>query len=143
MFKKVIAFVVALLAGGLAVGVVESASALLYPPPEGLDFSDAEAMKEFVRSLPAGAFAIVLAAHLVGAIVAGVVCTLITKQQWTPGLLGLGGLFFVAGIMNAITIPQPIWFVVLDLLVYFPGVLLGARLTARPVPSISVEAEAA
>ena len=49
---------------GLTIWAIESVGHLVYPPPEGLDFADPDAMQAYIATLPAGAMIFVVAAWL-------------------------------------------------------------------------------
>lgn len=139
--RKMVRSIAAVLAGGTSGFLFNMAlvilSSVIYPMPQGVSMSDSEAMRAYVSSLPPPAFAIVLVAHAGGALVGGLVAALIGKQRRL--LLGgiVGGLFLIGGIMNAVSLPGPLWFTVLDLILYIPCGLLGARLLGRGVLSSS------
>lgn len=118
-----IAFGVA--AGFVGVLMVELVSARVYPMPDDLRIDDRQAMVEFVSQLPVGALGFLVAAHLVGAILAGAACEAFLREDWWPGPLILGSLFTMAGVANLIAIPHPFWFAVIDCLCYLPGSFLG------------------
>ncbi|MCA8996520.1 MAG: hypothetical protein KDA80_06040 [Planctomycetaceae bacterium] len=125
MKKKIAAVLFGLVAGGGTVALVEGISSVLYPPPPGMNFHDPDAMKSFVATLPAGAFLLVLLAHACGAFVAGLVCSWFLRRRFVRGGVLLGSLFLMAGVANLLTIPHPVWFAVIDILVYLPCALAG------------------
>jgi len=137
VFRYIAGLVSGFIAGFVAVGLIELIAIWLYPLPRGFDPNDLEAMEQHIASLPAGAFALVLIAHAIGAFLAGLVCCAIAMRLWWPGVLALGGVFIAAGIMNIVQIPHPLWFGVVDLALYVPAAIaggaLGARLTAKPL----------
>lgn len=138
MGRKVLALVAGLVAGGVAVFLVESLSSLLHPIPEGLDTRDMEQMKEFVRGLPTSAFAMVLLAHVLGAFCAGLVSSWVAGVKWKGGAIALGLLFTIAGIANLVMIPHPLWFGIIDTLIYLPAALAGAAIIRQhQQPSIT------
>lgn len=128
MSKQIIAVIVAALAGFVTLGAITFLSSLLYPAPEGLDVNDAEAMRAYVESVPMGGKLIVLTAWIAGAFVAG-----FTAQKLAPDGKGMtsamiaGGVLLLAGIMNALTIPHPLWMTILGLLQYIPVARIGAK----------------
>ena len=140
MIRKAIALVIGFVVGSASVAAGHAVSSIWYPMPEGLDFNDADAMKAFVDSLPPAALVTVLAAHASGALVAGFVCSLIMRRHWLPGSLTLGVLFTLAGISNLVSIPSPLWFAVVDLMLYLPAALVGGAAAglfgARDKPSV-------
>ncbi|MFN8524607.1 MAG: hypothetical protein U0821_16035 [Chloroflexota bacterium] len=125
--------------GGLAVsfviiGLVESVSSAMYPLPEGVAPTDVDALRSFIRTLPVGAFVMVLAAWALGALGgAWVAGRLAGRAQIAHGLavaaFGLG-----AAIANMVMLPHPaaMWvgaFVEFPLCGYLGGRWAGA--TAR------------
>ena len=89
--------------------------------------SDAATMKAYIQSLPLPAFLVILVAHAGGALVGGLVAALIARRS--PLILGaiVGGFFMVGGIMNAMSLPAPLWFAVIDLILYVPCGIVGAK----------------
>lgn len=130
MGRKILGFIAGLIAGGVTVALIESLSSFLHPLPENFDPKDIEQMKAFVGSLPATAFIIVLLAHLLGSLIAGFVASLVVKEAWTIGAIILGVFFTCAGVANLVMIPHPVWFAVIDSIVYLPAAYLGSRLAA-------------
>ncbi len=130
MVRNIIAVVLGFIAGSITNMGIVVLSWSIYPPPEGA-MLDAEKMAAFVQTLPAPAFALVLLAHTGGALVGGLVAALIARQNQL--LLGaiVGALFLVGGIMNAASIPAPLWFVIADLASYIPAGIFGATIANR------------
>ena len=128
MGKQILAVIVGVIVGGLTIYAIESINMVRFPWPEDLSMEDKEAFAEYVSSLPVDAFITVIIAHLVGSFIGGFVCSKITPNKKL--LLGtICGVFFLAGgIMNLVMIPDPLWFMVADLLVFIPFAWLGAKL---------------
>jgi len=125
--------------GGITVMVLEICSWLVHPLPEGVDWTDAEKMKEILpehaANAPLAALLIVLTAHLIGPLAGGFLASLIAgKGRLICGLL-IGMLFLAAGIVNLFTIPHPLWFGILDVLIYVPAAFLGAKLALKLRPA--------
>ncbi len=129
--KKALGIVIGMIVGMIVVFLVEMISAGLYPAPTSLDFADPESVKAWVATLPIGAFLIVLAAHVLGAFTGGLVCGRIVGKWWLPGPLIIGLLFLIAGALNLSLIPHPVWFMIVDVLVYIPAAFAGAKLASR------------
>ena len=126
--KQVIAVLAAVIAGFVALAAVTFLSSMIYPAPEGLDVNDAEAMRAYVESVPIGGKLIVLASWVIGAFVAGFVA-----QKMAPDGKGMvsamiaGAVLLLAGIMNALNIPHPLWMTIIGLLQYIPVASIGAE----------------
>ena len=126
--KQVIAVLAAVIAGFIALAAVTFLSSMVYPAPEGLDVNDAEAMRAYVESVSIGGKLIVLASWVIGAFVAGFVA-----QKMAPEGKGMvsamiaGAVLLLAGIMNALNIPHPLWMTIIGLLQYIPVARIGAK----------------
>ncbi|MDJ0749077.1 MAG: hypothetical protein QNJ11_06315 [Woeseiaceae bacterium] len=124
MVRNIAAAVVGIVVAFALVWVVEKTGHAVYPPPENLNFADAEAMQDYVATLPLGALLFVAAAWFAGA--AAGTCAACAIGTARPMYLAVvvGGLVFVAASINLLMIPHPIWFSVLGL----AGILVGAGL---------------
>lgn len=126
--KNILAVVAGVVAGSLVIGVVEKLTA--EKVPEGLDFNNKEVMVEYIKNLPARAFAFLLVAYFLGSVAAGYVANLIARSTGKKPALTAGLILFLAGVMNLVAIPHPMWFAITSSLVYFAGAWIGGRLVA-------------
>ena len=124
MGRNIVAGIVGVVVAFALVWVVEMIGHTVYPPPEGLDFTDAEAMGNYIATLPIGAFLFVAGAWFAGA--TGGTCAACAIGTAKPMYLAVvvGGLVFIAASVNLVMFPHPIWFSVLGLV----GILVGAGL---------------
>jgi len=106
------------------VALVEMVGHAFYPPPEGLDFADADAMRAYIDTVPLGALLFVAGAWFIGTV--GGTCAACAIGTAKPLIFAgvVGGLVLVATIANLIMIPHPLWFSVLGIV----GILVGAWL---------------
>ena len=125
MREHILSVIGGAIAGVFGVVMVEAISSLLYPLPPGLDMNDREAMIAHQASLPAGAFAMVLAAHATGSFLGGAVCAFISRRKAYDRALIIGLLLMVAGILTLLAMPHPVWFALADVVVYVPFAFLG------------------
>ena len=123
--RKFLGLFSGLTAGFIVVALVESLASTMYTRPAELDFGNREAVRTFVDTLPASAFLMVLAAHIMGVFTAGMTSVLVIGKRWFLGPAFLGLLMLIAGIFNLILIPHPAWFGILDLMVYVPTAIIG------------------
>ncbi|RDX35347.1 hypothetical protein DZA37_00985 [Kangiella sp. HD9-110m-PIT-SAG06] len=128
MGKQILAVMVGVVVGGLAIYGIESINMVRFPWPENLSMEDEAAFAEYVSSLPVDAFITVIIAHAVGSFISGFVCCRITPSKHLLFGTICGVLFLLAGIMNLIMIPHPLWFMIVDVLVFVPFAWLGAKL---------------
>ncbi len=124
MSRNIVAGVVGVIVASVLVWVVQKIGHTLYPPPTDLNLADAEALRDYVASLPVGALLFVAAAWFVGA-TAGTcaACAIGTAKPMYLAVV-VGGFVFIAASANLVMIPHPIWFSVLGLV----GILVGAGL---------------
>ena len=124
MGRNIAAGVVGVLVAFTLVVVVEKVGHMVYPPPEDLNFADAEAMRDYIAVMPLGALLFVAAAWLIAAAVGTcAACAIGTARPLIFALL-VGGLVFVAASVNLFMIPHPIWFSIVGLV----GIVVGAGL---------------
>lgn len=127
--RALFAVLAGILAGGLVIMLVEMLSP--HTPPVGMNINDPAKMSEWIATLPMSAFALLLLAYLLGSAVGGWVANQVAaKSHYRPALLVGFGLF-VAGVMNLIAIPHPMWFAVASSIIYFVGAWIGGRVVNR------------
>ena len=131
MARRVLGVFAGLLAGFLAVALLEAASVQLYPFSADLDPSDLEDLKTHVMSLPVQALVLVWMSHFAGSFVAGFTCVAVSPTTWKSGPVVLGVLLMSAGVTNLVMIPHPNAFVLADVLVYIPAALAGGLTATR------------
>ena len=126
--RSVIAVVLALvLAVALVVGV-EVMSSILHPLPPGLDPADPEVLKAHVAGYPAGVLLLAgLGWGLTTLLSAWLATRLGSGRHPAHGIL-VGSILLIAAIANMLMLPYPIWFWILNLVVFPAGFCLGARL---------------
>lgn len=131
---KALRYIAALVAGivvaGVTVFVVEALGHAAYPPPASLDIRDATQMEAHLRSLPAAAFAFVMAAWALGAMLGGIVAALVAPARKVLMACIIGGFILAGAVTNLVMIPHPPWFAL-----GAPLVVLGATGIAAHVGS--------
>lgn len=125
MGKSILSIALGFLIGFIVIALIEASNILIYPPPAGLDLNDPVALEAYVAQVPTGAKVIVLFAWAVGTFAAGLTAAKVaTKSKITHALI-VGGVFMMAGIYNMLTIPTPLWFWIVGLIIYLPAAYLG------------------
>jgi hypothetical protein len=118
----------------LIIGILQALGHWMYPPPEGLDPNDVEALKAYLAVAPPGAFVSVLVAWAVGTYVgAGITANRAPCCPWIQGGI-TGGVLMACGIYMLIEIPSPGWFVAATLLVFPLAASLGILAHTQPLP---------
>jgi len=125
--KNVLSVFSGLITAWIVIMLTEYFSHLLFPLPGNVDSMNAEVMREMIVQLPAVAFLLVLLAGILGSFTGGLVAALVADQHKTGMSLIVGLILMTGGILNAVTIPQPLWFSVINLLLYLPSAYLGGR----------------
>jgi hypothetical protein len=111
----------------------------VYPTPDGFDFHNQEAVKDYLAANP-GVLLFVLAAHIVGPLAGAWLAAWIARRRPLSHALVVGVLFLAAGIANMLMIPHPPWFWLVDLLVYLPAALAGGWLAGRRQTAYTISA---
>ncbi len=115
MIRSVLAGVVGIL---VAFGIVfanEKLGHMAFPPPEGIDFTDAEVIRRYLASLPAWKLLQVMAGWVVGVFAGILVASWIGHAKPISYTAVIGGLMVAATVSNLIILPHPMWFNVTSL----------------------------
>lgn len=95
------------------------------PPPDGFDPNKPETFGLLQAKHLMNAFA----AHAVPTVIGGMLASLLAVHRRRAMAIIVGALHMVGGILAALMIPAPAWFVVLDLtMAYLPMAWLGHKL---------------
>lgn len=122
MGRTILGIIVGLVVGVAIIAIVESIGHIIFPPPEGVDLKDPEALKSIMKDIPVGAKISVLVAWGLGVFGGGSVARLISRgaspASWVVGAILLG---FAA--LTMVQIPHPVWMVVGAVVVTLLGIL--------------------
>ena len=130
MLKKILAVIAGLFAGGIAIFIVESIGHYLFPLPEVMKSDDVEAMKNYVSAAPFMALLFVIMAYAAGAFTSGFVSTKVSGDgsKLYAGICGV--IFLFQSLYMMYTLPTPLWFWILGILVW-GLVFLGWKIAAN------------
>lgn len=127
--KYILPVVAGVMAGMMLQAFAEKGIHSVYPPPPGLDFRDKVAIASYMAQVPASAMMLQLLNYLVCSLIAGAVATLISGRVISRPALAVGIVITLASIANVFMLPgQPVWFVVISLLMHIPAALVGYAL---------------
>ena len=90
-----------------------------------------EMVREIMPGAPLGMLLVVVIGWVLGSFAGGFVTTWIGRQSSLSRTLVLGGLLTLAGILNNLMLPPPVWFWILSLIGFLPATYLGARLAPK------------
>lgn len=128
MGKNILAGIVGVVLAGSIIMVVEMIGHTIFPPPPDLDFSDVDAMRNYVSTLPAGAFLFVIVAWFLGAFGGTLVACKIGNARAVTFACIIGGLILAGTAYNLATIPHPLWVAILGVTGIVAGAWLGMKL---------------
>ena len=139
MFRSASAIIVGIVVAFVTVVLIDMLNHALFPPPEGLDFSDPDAIRPYLATLPVGAFLLILASSVVAAFVGTLLACHIGGGN--PLVYGgvVGGFILAATIANFIAIPHPLWLVIATL----AGIVLSTLLAMKLAPASATDIEEA
>ncbi len=130
MIKNILGVVAGFIVGGILFTVFQIVSHGLAEVPVGIDWNNMSEVNEFFRALPVSSFLIVAAGYAIGSLVGGMIVGYFssTNEKLWPLILGI--LFTVGWTLNIISLPHPVWMIVLVYVLMIPCVLAGHRLAA-------------
>ncbi len=129
IIKNVLAVVAGIVVGmSVNMGLVQISGSII-PPPEGVDVTNMESLKENMHLFGPKNFVFPFLAHALGTFAGAFVTVLIAASHKMKLALGIGAFFLLGGIAAASMLPAPMWFNVLDLVgAYLPMGWLAAKL---------------
>ena len=123
--KYVLPVIVGAMAGMILIMLGESYIHFLYPPPNNIDFYDADSVAKYIKQLPDKAFVLVIINYAVCSFLAGLIATVIAGRVSLRPALVVGIVLTLAGLYNMINLHQPLWVSLFSMLVYLPFAYFG------------------
>ncbi|MGE8513281.1 MAG: hypothetical protein ACN6N7_11305 [Chryseobacterium culicis] len=118
MLRRILAVLAGLIAGSIGITVVEKIGHALYPPPVEAVAGDMEALKVYVGQAPFMALFFIILAYALAAVISGFTATKISNNgKYTPALI-CGIIFLLMTVYMMVSLPTPIWFWILGILVW-------------------------
>lgn len=131
MLRKVLAIVGGTFLGMLTTSYLKSYSFRVHPGPEEKDQLTPEAFEAFVAGLPDKVFYIIIASHVIGALMAGLVAAKISPDtKFWVGMIAVF-LIFIFSISTFLAIPHPTWVMTMDLPSILVGGMIGSALGSK------------
>ncbi|MCS7016138.1 MAG: hypothetical protein RMJ19_04155 [Gemmatales bacterium] len=123
------AVIVGLIAGGMLNMALVMISPYLIPPPDGVDVTDVQGLRQAIHRFEPRHFVFPFLAHALGTLTGSLIAFLLAVSHRSVWAYVVGGFFLVGGITAAFLIPAPTWFLILDLAgAYLPMAWLGGVL---------------
>jgi hypothetical protein len=130
MGRKILAVIVALITAWGIILIVEMIASRLWSTPNNLEYMSRGDMAAYFSSLPVTAYVVVLVGYLIAAFFGGFIVTKMSRRE-SPGVtlpIVIGIVLTLGAILNFVTLPgQPIWVIVVGVLIFIPLSLTGHR----------------
>jgi hypothetical protein len=132
IIKNTLAVLVGLTIGGLVNGAIISISSSIIAPPDGVNVNTIEGLKAGIHLFEPKHFLVPFIAHAMGTFVGAILTTIISVTHKLKFALAIGFIFLIAGIVNVMMLPAPVWFNISDLLLaYIPTAFLAYKLANK------------
>ncbi|MCF8368146.1 MAG: hypothetical protein K9G76_03830 [Bacteroidales bacterium] len=126
--KNILAVIAGIILGSIVNMGIIMISGSVIPPPEGVDLTTTEGLKESMHLLQPQHFIMPFLAHAIGTLLGALVCVLIAANHKMKFALGIGAFFLAGGITNLFLLPSPTWFAIVDIaLAYIPMAWIGGK----------------
>lgn len=130
MLRRILAVPAGLIVGIICITIVEKIGHSLYPPPAAAGSGDMAAMKEYVAHAPFMALFFVIIGYALAAIVSGFTASKIAGNGKHTSAAVCGIIFLCITIYMMVSLPTPIWFWVLGIVVW-GLVFVGSKLALK------------
>jgi len=127
----VLGVVAGVLAGGIAVALIEMPGMFLHPLPPNLDMSDAAALQAHFAGAPLAALIGVAIAWSVGPLVGSWVAASIARWAYFAHGMIIASIFVALDVMSIRIFPHPAWLAVVGVLAPIATGWLGSSLAQR------------
>ncbi len=132
ILRNILAVLAGLVSGSILNMGIITVSGSIIPPPNGADLTTMEGLKSSMQLFEPKHFLMPFLAHALGTFLGAAVTAYLAANNHFKLAMLIGVFFLVAGIINVVMLPSPIWFSALDILVaYLPMAYLGGKLTIK------------
>jgi len=132
MIRNIGAALAGIVTAFVLVVLVEKVGHLIYPPPADLDFSDPEAIRPYIATMPFLALLFPMIAWVVATFTGSLVASKIGTANPLIFAGVVGGLVLAATIANLIMIPHPAWFSIVSLVAIAASAWFAAKVASGP-----------
>jgi len=136
MGRKVLAVVVAMITAVAIIWVGWMVSTMIaFNTPKNLEYASAQDIKTYTQNVPIGTWIAALVGYALAAFAGGFISTKMGRR-WSNGMslaLLVGALLTLGSLMTAFVWPQPVWVVIVGLLLFIPVSLVGYKVAYRAV----------
>jgi hypothetical protein len=129
--KHILPVVAGAVAGMVLIGLGEGIIHHAFPLPPGTDVHDHDSLEQAMSFLPASVFIWLLINYFIASLLAGLTATILGKRITMQPAIIVGIVLLLSGLFNLLYLPHPLWFVVLNLILYVPAAYLGYLLVKK------------
>ncbi|MFL0353804.1 hypothetical protein [Xanthomarina sp. GH4-25] len=130
--KNILAVVAGIIIGGIVNMGLINISGSIIPPPEGVDNTTMEGLKESMHLFQPKHFIFPFLAHALGTLVGAFIAAKIAATRKMTFALVIGAFFLIGGITSVMMLPSPTWFSILDIVgAYIPMAYIGGKLAIK------------
>lgn len=130
MGRKILALVVGLITAWAVILIVEMVATRVWHTPNNLEYMTRAEMSTYFASMPVAAYVVVLIGYLLGSFAGGFIVTKMSRRE-SPGMtlpIVIGAILTLGAILNFVLLPgQPIWFMIVGLLIFIPVSVIGHK----------------
>ncbi|PWI30357.1 hypothetical protein DI383_07840 [Flavobacteriaceae bacterium LYZ1037] len=130
--KNILTVVAGIIIGGIVNMGLINISGSIIPPPEGVDNTTMEGLKESMHLFQPKHFIFPFLAHALGTLVGAFIAAKIAATRKMTFALVIGAFFLIGGITSVMMLPSPTWFSILDIVgAYIPMAYIGGKLAIK------------
>ncbi len=132
ILRNILAVIAGIVIGGTVNMLIINFSGTIIAPPEGVDTTTAEGLKEGIHLFEPKHFLIPFLAHALGTFVGAYLAARIAASHKMKFAIAIGCVFLLGGIGAVFMIPAPLWYNITDLVLsYIPMAWLAGRLALK------------
>lgn len=132
LLRNIMAVLVGVLIGSLVNMGIIMLSGSIIPPPDGVDATTMEGLKESIHLFKPKHYIMPFLAHALGTLAGAFIAAKIAKTNKIKLALGIGLFFLIGGITNIYLLPSPTWFAIVDLVgAYIPMAWIGGKIGTK------------
>ena len=134
MGRKILAVIVAMITAVAIIWVsfmVGSMTAPFYP--KNMEYMNPQEKAAYMSTLPVSGFVTIAIGYVLAAFAGGFIATKMGRR-WSSGTglaLAVGVLLTIGALLMSLVWPQPLWFVLVSIVIFIPISLFGYRLASH------------
>ncbi len=113
----------------LLIMLTQQINLLLFPLPDWVDVNNPEHLAEVMTGLPVAALLMVELSYIVGSLGAGMLLAKLMGDKCLVHVVIVGVLLTLAGLVNLMSVPHPLWLAIVTTVTYLPMTYAGSRLS--------------